>query len=78
MASDFRPQRGQWYEVRLVVRGAQFSCYVDGQLLVQGNNGDFTQGHVAIGTTASASRFRNISITSPRGKVLWRGIPTLP
>jgi hypothetical protein len=40
--------------------------------------GDYERGMVGLGTWYSAYQFRNILVSSPDGKVLWKGLPAVP
>ena len=69
----------KWYQLRVSVRGNQFDCYVydNGSLAVhyQATDNSFPNGRVGLQTGLSTWRFRNISVTSPDGSVLWNGLP---
>ncbi len=68
----------RWYDVRVGVRGPEFRCYLDGTLMFQGRYDQFSAGRVGLGTHDNTARFRDIEVTTPDGKILWRGLPTPP
>ncbi len=68
----------RWYDVRVEVRGPEFRCYLDGLLMFQGRYDEFSAGRVGLGTHDNTARFRDIEVTTPDGKTLWRGLPTPP
>ncbi len=76
-ASQF--QVGKWCEVRLEVRGPRVCCYVDGEKLFDHTDDRFAHGRVGFSTfSRTGARFRDIAITTPEGKVLWKSPPEIP
>ena len=73
-----RIEFGRWYEVRIEVRDTAFRCFVDGQLLFTGRDGRFTSGQVGFSTWEGTARFREVEVTTPDGKPLWKGVPVPP
>jgi hypothetical protein len=69
---------GRWYEVRVDVFGSKFRCYLDGRLIFQLTDERFAKGRIGLSTKESVVRFRDIRVTSPDGKLIWRGPPRLP
>ena len=67
-----------WYDVRVKVRGPEVWCYLDSEQLFYRKNSPVTEGRVGIGAWWSQARFRDISVTTPDGKDLWKGLPHLP
>jgi hypothetical protein len=41
---------GRWHVLKVVARGSQFQCFVDGQLVTQGTDSQYPSGHLGIGT----------------------------
>ena len=68
----------RWYAVRLEVRGAEYRCFLDDALLFQGRFDPFTAGRVGFATWDNTAKFRDIEVTAPDGRVLWRGPPVPP
>ena len=69
----------QWHKLQVKVRGEEFQCFCDGNLIVQGRDPEYRKGRVGIrARNGWAARFRNIKVTDPEGKVLWEGLPELP
>ena len=66
----------QWYDVRIEARGAECRCFLDGQLIFEDTDDRFTSGRIGFKTWESVSRFRDIEVTTPDGKLLWKGLPT--
>ena len=69
---------GEWHSVKMEIRGTRYGLFMDGQKLFDVPNGGLRSGRVGITTMGIVSRFRNILVTSPEGKPLWRGLPTPP
>jgi serine/threonine protein kinase len=71
----------KWYQLMVSVRGNQFNCYVydNGKLALhyEATDNSFPNGRVGLQTWFTTWRFRNISVTSPDGRVLWNGLPAL-
>lgn len=79
---EIRPgsvDRSSWHDVKLEIRGPQFTCYYDWQKLFDDKDERFTSGRIGLGAFATAFRFKDVEVTSPDGKtILWRGLPKLP
>jgi hypothetical protein len=69
--------QGRWYEVRVEVRGSEFKCYLDDRLVFRLTDERFLKGRIGFSTKESVVRFRDIRITSPAGKLIWKGPPRL-
>jgi WD40 repeat protein/serine/threonine protein kinase len=69
--------KGRWYNVLVKVRSAEFWCYLDGQELFHDVDERFKQGRIGLATWDANARYRDIVITTPDGKVLWKGLPDL-
>ena len=67
-----------WYDVRIEVRDAEYRCFLDDVLLFRGRSHQFTSGRVGFATWDNTARFRDIEVTAPDGKTLWRGPPAPP
>jgi hypothetical protein len=65
--------RGRWYRLRIEVRGNRFKMFLDGKLLMAVSSDLCPQGCVGLVTTAH-SRFRNVKVTDPDGRVLIEGV----
>lgn len=74
--------KGKWFSVRVRVRGDQSICslFENGQEVVSMHvrTGKHTRGQVGLSTFGSSYRFRNIQVTTPDGRTLWKGVPDLP
>jgi serine/threonine protein kinase len=70
--------KNHWYTVLVKVRGAESWCYLDGQELLHDVDDRFTTGRIGLSTWDANARYRDILITAPEGKVLWKGLPNLP
>ncbi len=78
---DWRVYPDRWYSVRVVVRGEQATCSVDGQEIFDVTRTPYAHGRVGLRlwrTWRGKSEFRKLSVLSPDGAVLWEGPPTLP
>jgi serine/threonine protein kinase len=67
----------QWYKVLVIVRGSHYRCFLDGEQLIEGTDGRFTEGRIGLGSYDTAVRFRNIEVKDPGGGIMFRGIPEL-
>ena len=65
----------RWYDIRLEIRGDTCRCFLDGQEIFDGTNVGFSDGMVGLDSWSTAVRYRDIEITAPDGRVLWRGLP---
>ena len=68
---------GEWYKMKVIVRGDRVSCYLDDQLLFTGTDPRYAGGRVGIGTWGTAARFRRIKLTRADGNILFEGLPQL-
>ena len=78
MVKQIRIQQGHWYDVWVKVRGPKIWCYLDDQEWFHCTDSPFKKGRVGFGTNETVARFRNISVATPEGDVLWKGLPDLP
>jgi formylglycine-generating enzyme required for sulfatase activity len=76
-AKPISTMKGRWYDVLVKVRGAESWCFLDGQELFHEIDERFTHGRVGLATWHASARFREITITTPDGDVLWSGLPQL-
>ena len=77
LSKPFDVETGRWYSIRLEIRGARFSCFVDDNLIFESSDPRFVDGRIGLATWSTSARFRNIKVTDPAGKVLWQGLPDL-
>jgi serine/threonine protein kinase len=68
----------RWYRVKVEVRGTDIRCFLDDEEMFHQSDPRFTAGQVGFSMWNATCRFRNIRVTSPVGKVLFEGLPTLP
>jgi WD40 repeat protein/nitroreductase len=69
----------RWYKLRIRLRGTHCEFYLDDKLLFECDEPKSTHGAVGLMTSGlSPTRFRNIRVTDPDGKVLFEGLPELP
>ena len=78
----FQIEQKKWYTLRVSVRGNHFDCFVK-QGEIETRVSSFTDdrhpvGRVGLRCILSSWRFKNIKVTSPDGKTLWDGLPSLP
>jgi hypothetical protein len=70
---------GRWYKIRLEVRGEEYRCFLDGEEIFNNRTEGFPMdGAIGIGCNHSYMHFRNMMVTTARGKVIWKGLPELP
>ena len=68
---------GKWHTVAIRVRGDQFRCSLDGEVLFDYRDARFPKGAVGLGVWKSVARWRNLRVTAPDGAVLFAGLPEL-
>ena len=71
-------QTNRWYRMRVEVRGNRVRCHLDGRELFDFQTDQFPNGRVGLGTWNTAIRWRNLTVTAPDGRVLYKGFPDLP
>ena len=71
--------RNAWNRLSVLVRGRHCECYRDGNLILQFDdiNPNDLQGQVSLYSHGN-TRFRNIRVIDPKGKVLFDGMPEAP
>lgn len=70
---------GPWHKVRVEVRGKLVRAFLNGERILATENSSFVNGRVGLGSwNTTTVRFRDISVTSPDGTLLWSGLPMLP
>lgn len=68
---------GEWLKLRVRVRGTQLACFINDQEVTSIQDEDHKCGGVGLETFHAPTRFRNIKVTDPTGKVLFEGLPQL-
>ncbi|MBA2115133.1 protein kinase domain-containing protein [Bremerella alba] len=68
-------ERNRWYAIDAKVRQDTIQIWLDGQLMFETKNPHFAQGGIGLGTWNSAVRWRNLTVTNPEDKLLWKGFP---
>jgi hypothetical protein len=76
-ARDAGVNANQWYSVRVSVRGPHCQCFLNDELIFDFTDRDHLRGAVGFRTWDTQVRFRNIKVTAPDGKLLWKGVPEL-
>ena len=69
---------GEWYRVKVELRGKAAQCYLNDELLFREAEVEFPMGQLTLIAYKTAARFRRIRVTSPTGEVLLEGLPDLP
>ena len=67
-----------WYKIWIKVRGREIQVYLDDKETFHCVNAPFTKGRVGFATWETQARFSDISVTTPDGKEIWKGLPELP
>ena len=67
---------GQWYEVEFQVRGPNYRVLFDGQERYH-QIAQFRSGWVGLGSAYCVTHYKDISIFTQDGKVLWQGLPSM-
>jgi hypothetical protein len=67
----------EWHRFKAVVRGEHIQCFLDDEPTFDVSDSRHTRGYVALATTHSASRFRNLRVTDAKGHVLLDGVHSL-
>ena len=73
-----RHQADRWYKMRVEVRGKHVRCSLDNKLLFEFDTDQFPRGRVGLGTWNAAVRWKNLTVTAPDGRVLYKGFPAVP
>ena len=68
----------KWQKIKVEVRGRTCRLFVDGSVVVQAVDVPTAVGQVGLRTFGTAGRFRNLMVTDPHDKVLFKGLPELP
>lgn len=68
-------ERNRWYEIDAKVRQDTIEVSLDGEKLFETKNPYFSHGRIGLGTWNSIVRWRNLTVTDPNGKLLWKGFP---
>jgi hypothetical protein len=69
----------RWYDILIKTRGQWIECFLDGQSVFKIPHPDRCGGKVGFGFIRWAGRIKDIEVTAPDGKVLWKkGPPELP
>jgi WD40 repeat protein/tetratricopeptide (TPR) repeat protein len=69
---------GRWYRVRLQVRGAKATLFLDGKRVLEAEELPRDQGQVGLRTFQTGARFRNLTVTDSQGNTLFEGLPPVP
>jgi len=69
---------GDWYNVKISLRGSRIRVELDGHLLFSYTGEHSQRGAVGLRFIDSTGSFRNIKVTAPDGAILWEGPPDLP
>lgn len=71
----------EWYEMKVVVTGAEVSCHLDDELVVwQSDHCRFNSGRVGVRLWRRGgwkTSFKNFLVKNSAGKVLWSELPSL-
>jgi 3-keto-disaccharide hydrolase len=69
----------QWYDILIKTRGQWIECILDGKRVFKIPRPDRWGGKVGFVCLKMAARFKDIEVTDPNGKILWKkGPPELP
>jgi serine/threonine protein kinase len=71
-------QQKKWHDIRIEIRGATATCYLDGTRWYQNEDSRLVTGRVGLFTENTAARFKDFLITADDARtVLWQGLPRL-
>ncbi len=77
-SSDFvEVQTDKWHKIKVTVAGNKIEGFLDGKSASKANDDRAPAGRVVVGNWSTQANFRNVKITSPEGKVLWEGTPSV-
>jgi len=65
-------KNGKWYRVGVKVAGASIKCYLNGKLIHDVIDHRHKAGGIALGSWSTQVQYKNIRVTTPDGKVLYR------
>ncbi|WP_144972885.1 protein kinase domain-containing protein [Bremerella volcania] len=68
-------ENNRWYLLRAEVRGRSIRVWLDDKLMFQTDNKQLPKGRIGLATWNSMVRWRNLIVTDPDGKLLWKGFP---
>jgi hypothetical protein len=68
---------GRWYQARVEARGDRYKLYLDGREVFADQVEGHPRGGVGFYCWDTASRFRNITVSDPTGKILFEGLPRI-
>jgi serine/threonine protein kinase len=67
----------KWHTMRVKVRGEQIQCFMDDDQICDFPDARHPRGYVALATTKTATRFKNLKVTDASGRVLVDGVRDL-
>lgn len=67
-----------WHKVWVKLRDGQCDIVLNDEPLFSSHSAEYIKGMVGFGTIGTPCRFRNIEVTAPDGRQLWKGLPDLP
>jgi hypothetical protein len=68
----------KWQKMKIDVQGNNFTAYLDGKAILTASDNAMARGGVGLKASEAICRFRNIRVTAPDGKILWRALPVQP
>jgi hypothetical protein len=77
-SSDAVLTPGKWQQMKVNVKGNNFTAYLDGKEVLTASDNAMAKGSVGLKTGEAICRFRNIKVNAPDGKILWTGLPEVP
>jgi hypothetical protein len=66
-----------WHTIGVTVRGSDIQCFMDRERVFAFSDQRHRAGYVALATLKTATRFRELRVTDPRGRALIDGVRTL-
>jgi hypothetical protein len=65
-------KNGTWYRIGVKVAGSSIKCYLNGKLIHTATNHRHKTGGIGLGSWSTQVQFKNIRVTTPEGKMLYR------
>ncbi len=78
MGGRLHGETGRWYRIKVEVRAAKCTVYIDDAKIMSSEHAKLSQGRVGIGSHSSGQvRWRNFEVRGTDGKLLWKGLPNV-
>jgi len=66
-------ETGKWCDIKIIVKGSHFECYLDGKLVNQADDDRYPTGGIGLGGWLTEIDYKDLRVTSLDGKELLTG-----